>query len=185
MRLVISIVLSLFLVGCFSQSIEKVGKDIVTNLNDKNYDKLWDKYIDEDTKNEMKNDLDEVMKDQEVGALMLAMMGVPKDKMETLTPKELFGYVMSLVDPAGDTESDTETFLIYKGVELIDENTAIILLGNDVSTSGFGELRLVKIDNKWYFNMAENDSETVEEVEAVETVEDVDVDETVEETEVK
>ena len=175
MRLVISIILSLFLVGCFSQNPEKVGEDIINSLNDKKYDKIWDKYIDDDTKAEMDRDLDEVMKEPNVGVLVLSMMGVPDDKFETLTSKELFGYIMSFANPVGVLKSDTESYLIYTGIDLIDENTAVILVENDISEDEPSRLKLVKINDRWYLDMGDNEPEIVEEMEIDETVEDTEV----------
>ena len=176
MRIVLSIVLSLFLVGCSSKSVEKVGQDIVNSLNNKNYDKLWDKYIDEDTKKEMKNDLDEVMNDEAVGALIwLSMMGVPEDKFETLTPKELFGYMMNFVNPVRVLKSNTESYFIYDGIDLIDENTAVILVEKDMNEDEPSRLKLVKINDRWYLDMGDNKPEIVEEIEIDETVEDTEV----------
>ncbi len=175
MRLVLSIVLSLFLVGCFSQDLEKVGADVVNSLNNKDYNNIWDKYIDDDTKAKIESDLEEIMEEPMVGALMLSMIGVPEDKMETLTSKELFGYVMNLANPVNNPEADTDTdsLLIYEGVELIDENNAIILLKNDIDDSELGEFELVKIGNKWYFALSDDTEDTVE-VDEIEDIEEVD-----------
>ena len=181
MRLVISVILSLFLVGCFSQSVEKVGQDIVNSLNNKQYDRIWDKYVDKDTKAQADKDLEATKNDPNTGALMLSMLEIPEDKIESLTSAELFGYIMSMADKMTADEGSNSS-LVYDGVDMIDDNNAIILLQNDAVSGEVDTLKLVKINNRWYLDMSDDKSETVEEVEIEETGEAVDI---VEDTEVK
>ena len=173
MRLVLSIVLSLFLVGCFSQSLEKVGEDVVSSLNNKDYDKLWDKYIDDETKAELTSDIDEVKKAPMVGALVMSMVGIPEDKMAEITAKEYFGYIMSFFMSMGDLEPGAERLvLVYNGIEVVDDDNAIILLGEN---SMIEELDLVKIGGKWYFSMTDGAEDTVDIDETIESIEEVEV----------
>ena len=169
MRLVLSIVLSLFLVGCFSQSLEKVGEDVVNSLNNSDYDKLWDKYVDDETKAELTSDIVEVKEAPMVGALVMSMVGIPEDKMADITAKEYFGYIMSFFMSMGDLESGSERLvLVYKGVRLVDDNNAIILLGEN---SMIDELDLMKIGSKWYFSMDDDAEDTVDIDETIEEIE--------------
>ena len=173
MRLILSIVLSLFLVGCFSQDVEKVGADVVNSLNTGDYDKLWDKYVDKETKAEFAGDIEEVKASPMVGTLMMSMVGVPDDKMTKITAKEYFGYIMNFFMSMGDLEPGGERLvLVYKGVELIDDDNANILLDNN---SVIDTLDLVRIDKKWYFSMEEEAEEAVDVDETIETIEEIDV----------
>ena len=168
MRLVLSIVLSLFLVGCFSQNLEKVGEDVVNSLNNKDYDKLWDKYVDDETKAELTSDIDEVKAAPMVGALMMSMVGIPEDKMAEITAKEYFGYIMNFFMSMGDLESGADQLvLVYKGVKVIDDDTAVILLEENPMID---ELDLTKIGKKWYFFMDDGAEDTVDVEETIEEI---------------
>ena len=108
---------------------------------------------------------------------MMSMVGIPDDRIDNITPKEYFGYLMSFsMRLGGVTIAKERPALIYKGVKLIDENRAIILLGNgnDMSDGELGELRIIKIGDKWYLTIVED----------VEFAADVEVDETIDEVEV-
>lgn len=169
MRLVLSIVLSLFLVGCFTQDLEKVGAEVVDSLNNKDYDKLWDKYLYDETKAEFTNDIEEVKASPMVGALVMSMVGVPEDEMTKITAKEYFGYIMNFFMSMGDLEPGAERLVLeYKGVELVDDDNALILLNDN---SMVKKLDLVKIDGKWYFYMNEGSEDAVDVEETIEEME--------------
>ena len=154
MRLVLSIVLSLFLVGCFSQNLEEVGQDIVTSLNNKDYNKLWDKYIDQGTKVKIELGIDDAKKTPQLGSMMMSMVGIPDDRIDNITPKEYFGYLMSFSMRLGSMMDDKErSSLIYKSVKIIDNSNAVIILEG---TAFMNKLYLVKIEGKWYLNMEDN-----------------------------
>ncbi len=152
MRLILSIALSLFLIGCFSQSMEKVGTEVVDLLNKRDYSKLWDKYIDDGTKVEFEIAIDDARTSPMLGSLMMSMIGIPEDKINTITPKEYFISLMEFSMNLSNLKPDTEELvLVYKDIKVIDKNNTVILL--EGSSMFNNKLYLIKIDGKWYLNM--------------------------------
>ncbi len=151
MRLILSVVLSLFLVGCLTQSVEKAGLEVVKILNTKDYGKLWDQYIDEGTKVEIDLIMDNAKKSQNSDLLVMTKIGIPEEDLESVTPKEYFMQLWKFSVDLGSKGQDVEqSTIVYKNVKMIDKDNAAILSDNDFLSN---KLYLVKIEGKWYLNM--------------------------------
>ena len=73
----------------------------------------------------------------------------------------------------GDLEPGAERLvLVYNGIEVVDDDNAIILLGEN---SMIEELDLVKIGGKWYFSMTDGAEDTVDIDETIESIEEVEI----------
>jgi len=156
MRLVCLVLFSFLIVSCWSNNLKQSSKEIIDDINNRNYSSIWDKYLEDSAKAEFATDF-LTLKEHPLGLKTMSMIGIPEYKLKTMTAEEYFGYIlvftMNMTDLFSNNTDNISTTLEIVGVDKIDADQAVIRWKNEVLA---GKIELVRLDGKWYINIQED-----------------------------